>query len=101
MASQSRFFKYFESARGRTFAFYSTVAGTIGAFSINFFPHTFLVKKHREFVANYHEGSERDVPKTLENKFGIAQEYLKLVDSERKWMKPFIVTGFDLYHIGR
>lgn len=101
MASQSRFFKYFESAKGRQFAYYSTIAATLGAFSVNFIPHTFLVTKHRQFVANYKEGSERQVPKTLQNRFEMAQDYLKLNDPDKKFMKPFIVTGFDTYHIGR
>lgn len=101
MASQSRFFKFFESARGRRFTFYSSVSAALGMFAVNFFPHTFLTTQHREFVANYKDGSERAVPDTLKKKFEIAQDYLKIIDFDRRSMKPFIVTGFDMYHLGR
>lgn len=101
MASQSRFFKFFESARGRRFTFYGSITVAMGAFAVNFAPHTFLVSKHREFVANYREGTERPVSDTLKNRYEIAQDYLKLIDFDKRLMKPFIVTGFDLYNIGR
>lgn len=93
-------FKYFASARGRKFTFYASVSAALGTFSLNFFPQTFLAAKHREIVAAYREGQERPVPETLQKRFEIAIEMLKLGDFERRFIKPFMVSGFDLYHIG-
>lgn len=51
-------------------------------------------------MASYREGAERPVPSALLERFNIAQELLKLSDFERVYMKSFMVSGFDLYHIG-
>lgn len=51
-------------------------------------------------MANYREGVERPVPKVLQERFEIAQELLKLSNFERVFMKSFMVSGFDLYHLG-
>lgn len=59
-----------------------------------------MLKNHREFVASYREGAEKPVPKALLERFEIAQELLKMSDFERTFMKSFMVSGFDLYHIG-
>lgn len=69
-------------------------------FYFSFVPNTFLLKQHQEFVANYREGAERPVPKAIQERFEIAQELLKLSDFERVFMKSFMVSGFDLYHLG-
>jgi len=94
------FFKYFASAKGRNVTFYASVAASIGAFSINFFPDTFLLWKHRDIVAAYKDGEKREVSDTIKKRFEFAVELLKVPDFERKHIKPFVVTGFDLYHIG-
>jgi len=94
------FLKYLASAKGRRFTFYASVTASIGAFSINYFPHTFFVSKHRQFVAAYKEGEERPVSDVLKKRYELALEMLKVIDFERKYIKPFMVAGFDLYHIG-
>lgn len=81
--------------------FSASVTATLGAFVVNFAPHTFLATKHREFVANYKEGAERPVPDTLKKKLEIAEDSLKVSDFDVKFIRPFVVTGFDLYNIGR
>lgn len=93
-------FKYFASAKGRKFTFYASVAASLGAFSLNFFPHTFLVLKHRDIVSAYKDGEQRKVSDTVMKRFELAVELLKVADFERRHIKPFVVTGFDLYHIG-
>jgi hypothetical protein len=100
MASQNRFLKFMASAKGRRFTFYGTIAASITAFGVNYFPHTFLLFKHKEIVASYHEGVARPVPDTLKKRFDIAVEHLKLIDFDKEFLKPFMVAGFDLYHIG-
>lgn len=100
MASQNRLFAYFASAKGRRFTFYASVSAALGAFSLHFVPQSFLLWKHREFVASYHEGSELQVPTNIKKRFEMAQDYLGIGDWEKKFFIPFMVTGFDTYHIG-
>lgn len=100
MASQSRILNYFASAKGRKFTFYAAATTAIGAFSVNFFPHTFLVSQYREFVASYREGTERPISESVKRRYENALEYIKVSDFERNLMEPFVVTGFDLYSIG-
>lgn len=100
MASQSGFFKFFASPRGRQFCFAASVTAASVSFGFHFLPHTVFTSKHREIVASYREGAERPVSETLQKRFEIAQEHLQLSDFEKKWMKPFMVSGFDTYHIG-
>lgn len=100
MASTNGFLKYMASPKGRRFAVYGTIATSLTAFGINYFPHTFLLFKHKEIVASYHEGTMREVPETLKKRFEIAVEHLDLVDFDKQYLKPFMVAGFDLYHIG-
>jgi hypothetical protein len=100
MSSQSRIFKFFASPRGRRTTFFSAVGAAVASFSVNFFPHTFLIDKYREFVAIYKDGIERPISDSLKERFKIAQEHLKVTDFERSWMEPFVVAGFDTYHIG-
>lgn len=94
------FFKYFASAKGRRFSFYASVSASLSAFAINFFPHTFLISKHRQIVSVYQEGQERPVTKSLKKRCDLVIDILKVPDFERKFIKPFMVSGFDLYHIG-
>lgn len=100
MASQNRFLKFMASAKGRRFTFFGTCGASLTAFGVQYFPHTFLLFKHRELVASYREGAERPVSATLQERFNIAADYLKVVDFDKKFLKPFMVSGFDLYHIG-
>lgn len=93
--------KYFASPKGRRFTFFASVGAAVGAFGIHFFPHTFLANNyHREFVASYKDGVERSVSETLRKRFEVAVEILKLSDFERKLIEPFMVSGFDCYHMG-
>lgn len=94
------FFKFFASAKGRKFTFIASVSAALGCSAINYFPHTFLAWKHREIVASYKEGIERPVSEVLKKRFEIAIELLKVTDFERKFIKAFTVSGFDLYHLG-
>lgn len=67
--------------------FYASVSAAAGAFLINFVPHTFLVYKHREFVATYREGAERPVSEAINKRYEIAQEILKVNDFDRQFMQ--------------
>lgn len=92
---------FFASAKGRRFTFYASVGAAIGTFSLSYFPHTFLANNyHREFVASYKEGVERSVSPTLQKRFEVAVDILKLSDFERKYIEPFMVSGFECYRIG-
>lgn len=94
------FFKFMASAKGRRFTFVASVSAAMGASAVNYFPHTFLAWKHREIVASYKEGAERPLSDVIKKRFEIAIELLKITDFERKYIKPFTVSGFDLYNIG-
>lgn len=94
------FFKFFESPKGRRFTLYATLTAAVSAFSVNYFPHTFLVTKHREIVSLYKEGAERQMTEPVKKRVEKAIEILKINEFERKYIKPFVVTGFDLYHFG-
>lgn len=100
MASQNRLLNYFASAKGRRFSFYAATSTALGAFLVNFVPDTFAVKKYREIIATYREGSERAVSDTLQKRFEMAMEYLNVTDFERRFLQPFMVSGFEAYHIG-
>lgn len=100
MASQNRLFNYLASARGRRFSFYAATSTALGAFLVNFAPDTFGVKKYREIVATYREGSERPVSDRLQKRFEIAMEFLEVTDFEKRFLQPFMVSGFEPYHIG-
>lgn len=92
---------FFASPKGRKFTFYTSVGAAIGAFSINYFPQTFLANNfHREFVAIYKEGAQLSVSETLRKRFEVAVDILKMSDFERKFVEPFMVCGFECYRIG-
>lgn len=74
MASQNRLLNYLASAKGRRFSFYAATSSALGAFLVNFVPDTFAVKKIREIVATYREGTERQVSETLQKRFDITME---------------------------
>lgn len=101
MASQSNIFNFFASPRGRRFSFYTATSTALGAFLVNFVPHTFAVSKYREIVATYREGSERPVSETLKKRFELAMEYLQVTDFEKRFLQPFMVANFEAFNIGK
>lgn len=100
MAPKKGILEFFASAKGRKFTFGLTAAAGIGAFCLKFVPHTFLVNKQREFLATYREGVERPLSEALTKRFEMVEEYLKVTDFEKRFLKPFMVAGFEAYHVG-
>ena len=98
------FFKFFGSPKGRKFTFFSSVTAAMGAFSVHYFPHTFVSSKYREIVSAYHEGKEKIVTEPVMKRYELALELcakkLQLTDFERNLFEPFVVSGFDLFSIG-
>lgn len=100
MSFQSKFLKFMASPRGREVTFAASVSAAVLGFSINFLPHGFLQYKYREFIANYHQGMERPVTDKLKEKVELVIDLLNLPDFERKFVDSFMVSGFDIRHLG-
>lgn len=100
MSWQSKFFGFWSTPRGRQVTFGVSVTAAISAFTLNYTPHGFLQYKYREFIANYHQGTERPVTDKLKDKVDIAQDLLQLESFEKKFVSSFMVSGFDVRHLG-
>ncbi|XP_015597578.1 transmembrane protein 177 [Cephus cinctus] len=85
---------------GREFCKYTVGAVSACAYCVVYFPHTFCIKQYKQFVQMYNEGQEVPVSEKLKKQFSEVLSDLKVMKLESKLIKPFMVTGFDLYRMG-
>ncbi|KAL0131900.1 hypothetical protein PUN28_003038 [Cardiocondyla obscurior] len=63
-------------------------------------PHTVLLKKYRNIMARYQLGKEVPLNSNVQQQIQKVMNDLKLPDSVKNIIKPFSVSGFELFHAG-
>ncbi|XP_059046448.1 transmembrane protein 177 [Achroia grisella] len=95
-----RSISWFLTDSGRKFS-YAVVTGTgIALTTAKFAPHTFLLDKYKDFVHYYSNGQPVELPKNLCDQYQKCLDVLKVPDIHRKYLSPFSVFGYDLFHAG-
>ncbi|XP_034936759.1 transmembrane protein 177 [Chelonus insularis] len=91
---------WFTTSRGQ---FYMKIAATgtaFGIFSIQYLPHTFLLNHYRDFVGLRRNGKPYPLTAELKNTFDKVLDDIKVPAFSRKFLEPFMVYGYDVWHAG-
>uniref|UniRef100_A0A182UT28 Uncharacterized protein n=1 Tax=Anopheles merus TaxID=30066 RepID=A0A182UT28_ANOME len=91
---------FFLTEAGRQVVFYGATTVAIGLFAGHYFPHSICISYYKEFVQAYKNGEERKLSEKLEQRYKRALSLLDLSEFERKFAKPFVVYGFDVFNAG-
>ncbi|XP_043279515.1 transmembrane protein 177 [Venturia canescens] len=91
---------WFATSTGRKFSLGFMSATAITAFGLQYCPHTYLLYKYKEIVAMYQSGKMVPVPERIMKVWNEAITDLSLPDYQTKYLEPFMVFGFDLFHAG-
>uniref|UniRef100_A0A182PHU4 Amino acid transporter n=1 Tax=Anopheles epiroticus TaxID=199890 RepID=A0A182PHU4_9DIPT len=91
---------FFLTETGRQVVFYGATTVAIGLFAGHYFPHSICISYYREFVQAYKNGEERKLSEKLEQRYKRALNLLDLTEFEKKFAKPFVVYGFDVFNAG-
>ncbi|XP_058067000.1 transmembrane protein 177 [Anopheles bellator] len=91
---------FFLTETGQRLVFYGASTLAVGLFAGHYMPHTICISYFKEFVQCYKNGEERMLPEKLEQRYKRALSQLDLNDFERKFIKPFVVSGFDVFNAG-
>ncbi|XP_026752164.1 transmembrane protein 177 [Galleria mellonella] len=91
---------WFLTDAGRKFSFAFITGTGLALTAAKFTPHTLLLDKYKEFVHNYSNGKPVDLPKDLNEQYQKCLDILKVPEVHRKFVSPFSVFGYDLFHAG-
>ncbi|XP_055609016.1 transmembrane protein 177 [Uranotaenia lowii] len=91
---------YFLTESGRRLVFYGSTTLAVGIFSGHYLTHTIGIQYYKNLFQAYKNGEERQVSEKLLQRFERAVNLLNLSDFERKFVNPFMVSGFDVCNAG-
>ncbi|KAJ9598453.1 hypothetical protein L9F63_010849 [Diploptera punctata] len=92
--------QWFATKQGRQFTFTGISALAIGSSVTYFLSHTFLLSKYKEIVQMYGLGVEVPVSNKVRKLFEEVMNEMQVPELEKKYIKPFTVFGFDMFHAG-
>uniref|UniRef100_A0AAG5DFJ9 Transmembrane protein 177 n=1 Tax=Anopheles atroparvus TaxID=41427 RepID=A0AAG5DFJ9_ANOAO len=91
---------FFLTETGRQVVFYGATTVALGLFAGHYFPHSICISYYKEFVQAYKDGEERKLSEKLQHRYKRALNLLDLSEFEKKFAKPFVVYGFDVFNAG-
>ncbi|XP_058835736.1 transmembrane protein 177 [Topomyia yanbarensis] len=91
---------FFVTETGQRLVFYGSTTLAIGLFAGHYLPNTVGIEYLRDFFQAYKNGQEQKPSEKLQQRFDRAIRLLKLTDFEQKFVKPFMVCGFDIFNAG-
>ncbi|XP_058464677.1 transmembrane protein 177 [Malaya genurostris] len=91
---------FFLTETGRDIVFYGSTTLAVGLFAVHYLPHTLGIGYLKEFVQAYKSGQAQTPSEKLQQRFERATRLLNLSNFERKYVKPFMVCGFDVFNAG-